>query len=366
MSLSKVLIVEDESITALDIEDILSSLGYLVIGIVESGAEAIAAAERKQPDLILMDINLKGQMDGVEAAREIQSRFQIPVVYLTAFGDEVTLQRTALTEPYGYILKPIHANDINATIKMAIARHHAEKRVIEVALTQQAQSLLDLHTLYTGTLSHELRSQLSAIQLSSDILRLHYELISEARRSKCFLRIQAAIQNMTILLDELIVFSQNNYSHIQCQPVDLDLVSFCEDLIEEVRLITLPNTNLELVINLSTPFTKFDPKLLRHILINLLSNAVKYSPQGGEIFLTLDRSDTEFCVEVKDRGIGIPPDYLSTMFQVFRRASNVGEIKGTGIGLVIVKQFVDAHGGQIKVNSTLGQGTTFLVTLPIL
>jgi signal transduction histidine kinase len=171
---------------------------------------------------------------------------------------------------------------------------------------------------------------------------------------------------MTILLDELIVFSQNNYSHIQCQPVDLDLVSFCEDLIEEVRLITLPNTNLELVINLSTPFTKFDPKLLRHILINLLSNAVKYSPQGGEIFLTLDRSDTEFCVEVKDRGIGIPPDYLSTMFQVFRRASNVGEIKGTGIGLVIVKQFVDAHGGQIKVNSTLGQGTTFLVTLPIL
>ncbi|CAN1209440.1 hypothetical protein TUMEXPCC7403_04400 [Tumidithrix helvetica PCC 7403] len=365
MSATKVLIVEDESIIALDIEDILSSLGYLVLGTVESGTEAIVQAEATRPDLILMDINLKGSVDGVEAAKEIQSRFQIPVVYLTAFGDDATLKRTASTEPYGYILKPIKANDINATLKMALSRHCAEKRILDVALQQQAQGLLDLHTLYTGTVAHELRAQLAAVQLSSDILKFHYQQISEARKAKCFLRIQAAIQNMTILLDELIVFSQNNYSDIQCQPVNLDIVSFCEELIEEVKLISPPHISIELANNLANPLIKFDPKLLRHILVNLLSNAVKYSPQGGAIGLTLDRQDRQLSLQVKDLGIGIPLEYLSKMFQMFQRAANVGDIKGTGIGLVIVKQFVDAHGGQIEVESVVGQGTTFTVTLPI-
>ncbi|MEE3715624.1 ATP-binding protein [Tumidithrix elongata RA019] len=366
MSLPKVLIVEDESIIALDIEDILSSLGYCVIGTVESGTEAIAQVEATRPDLILMDINLKGSIDGIEAAKEIQSRFQIPIVYLTAFGDDATLRRTASTEPYGYILKPIKANDINATIKMALARHHAEKRIMDGALQQQAQGLLDLHTLYTGTVAHELRAQLATVQLSSDILKFHYQQISEARRSKCFLRIQAAIQNMTILLDELIVLSQNNYSHIQCQPEPLNIISFCEELIEEVKLISPKHTSLVLESHLTTPSATFDPKLLRHIVINLLSNAVKYSPQGGVIRLTLDRNQEQLSLQVEDPGIGIPPEYLSEMFQMFQRAANVGDIKGTGIGLVIVKQFVDAHGGQIEVESVVGQGTKFTVNLPIL
>ncbi len=101
MAKERILIVEDEQITAADIDDILRHLGYSVSGIVSSGDEAVKKAEETRPDLILMDIRIKGDMDGVEAAREIRRRFDIPVIYLTAHADSETLARAKLAEPLG-------------------------------------------------------------------------------------------------------------------------------------------------------------------------------------------------------------------------------------------------------------------------
>ena len=106
MAEAQVLVVEDDSIIAMDIKSRLQALGYAVSAVVFSGQEAIEKAAETQPDLVLMDIRLRGHMDGVEAAERIHTRFDIPVVYLTAHADESTLQRAKLTEPYGYILKP--------------------------------------------------------------------------------------------------------------------------------------------------------------------------------------------------------------------------------------------------------------------
>jgi signal transduction histidine kinase len=108
-----------------------------------------------------------------------------------------------------------------------------------------------------------------------------------------------------------------------------------------------------------------DEKLLRHILSNLLSNAIKYSPAGGTIHFALACQDREGIFQIRDEGIGIPPEDLKQLFESFHRATNVGNIAGTGLGLAIVKKSVDLQGGKIKVNSQIALGTTFTVTLPL-
>jgi diguanylate cyclase (GGDEF)-like protein len=123
MSQKKILIVEDESIIAEDISDSLISLGYRISGMVYSGEEAIEAAAKCRPDLVLMDVNLQGEIDGITAAAEIRSRFQIPVVYLTAYADENTLRRVNATKPFGYIVKPFEEKNLHTTIQLALHRH---------------------------------------------------------------------------------------------------------------------------------------------------------------------------------------------------------------------------------------------------
>lgn len=123
MCQKKILIVEDESIIAEDISDSLISLGYRITGMVYSGEEAIEAAAKCRPDLVLMDVNLQGEIDGITAAAEIRSRFKIPVVYLTAYADENTLRRVNATKPFGYIVKPFEEKNLHTTIQLALHRH---------------------------------------------------------------------------------------------------------------------------------------------------------------------------------------------------------------------------------------------------
>ena len=131
MAKSQILIVEDEGIAAKDIEGCLKDLGYGVVGIASSGREAIAKAGELCPDLVLMDIVLKGEMNGIEAAEQIYHALNIPVVYLTAYSDESTLQRAKITEPYGYILKPFEEKELHTNIEMALYKHKMESKLRE-------------------------------------------------------------------------------------------------------------------------------------------------------------------------------------------------------------------------------------------
>ncbi len=135
MSKARILVVEDERITAEDIKDGLKSLGYEVPSIVHSGEEAVCKAGELRPDLILMDIKLEGKMDGIEAAGEIKKHFDIPVIYLTAYSDESTVERAKMTEPSGYILKepsgfvhkPFKESELHSIIELTLYRHEMEK-----------------------------------------------------------------------------------------------------------------------------------------------------------------------------------------------------------------------------------------------
>jgi PAS domain S-box-containing protein len=131
MANAQILVVEDESIVAKGIQNELRSLGYAVPAVASSGEEALRKAEETSPDLVLMDIVLKGDMDGVETSQHLRSRFNIPVVYLTAYADSPTLQRAKVTEPFGYLLKPYEERELHTTIELALYKHRLERQVKE-------------------------------------------------------------------------------------------------------------------------------------------------------------------------------------------------------------------------------------------
>ena len=123
----QVLIVEDEVIVSMDLRYKLESLGYSVSAEVRSGDEAVAAASQLRPDVVLMDIGLSGGMDGIDAAAQIRGQSEVPVVYLTAYSDEATLERAKLTEPYGYLLKPVDSRALQTVVEVSIYKHQIEK-----------------------------------------------------------------------------------------------------------------------------------------------------------------------------------------------------------------------------------------------
>jgi DNA-binding LytR/AlgR family response regulator len=160
MKNASVLIVEDEVIIAKDMSLTLTKLGYNVVGHSVGGQEAMDMAAEKRPDIVVMDVMLKGDMNGIEAAREIRQRHNIPVIFITAYSDEDTLERTRSSSPFGYLVKPFKANDLRATIETALARFGEEEE-----LKRENEILLKLH-------KHDTDNNILFIKTDSKLIRL--------------------------------------------------------------------------------------------------------------------------------------------------------------------------------------------------
>src|SRR5215510_3788057 len=128
---AQILVAEDEQIVALELRDRLVRMGHAVLAIVATAEEAVEHTERLHPDLVLMDITLQGEMDGIEAAELIRRKWDIPIVYVTAFADDQTVKRAKITEPYGYLLKPFQERELHVVIEVAIHRHEMARRLRE-------------------------------------------------------------------------------------------------------------------------------------------------------------------------------------------------------------------------------------------
>lgn len=131
MAKTNVLVVEDESIVSKDIQQSLKKLGYNVVGAASTGEKAIDLAHAENPDIILMDIMLKGNITGIETSEKIKEDLNIPIIFLTAYADEATLSKAKVTEPYGYIIKPFKEIDLHTSIEMALYKHKKEKEVVK-------------------------------------------------------------------------------------------------------------------------------------------------------------------------------------------------------------------------------------------
>jgi PAS domain S-box-containing protein len=529
---AKILIVEDESIVALNIKNRLESLGYAILAITSSGESAIQIAQENHPDLVLMDIKLRGVIDGIEAATQIWTRFKIPVVYLTAYSDEETIERAKITEPYGYILKPFEARDLGITIEISLYKHQMEqqlrereqwlattlksigdavittdsqglvtfmnpvaealtcwkqeevlgndltqvfqtinqktRKVVEnpaaLALRQGITVALENHTLLItkngqeipiddsaapiknesgkilgavlvfhdvteqqqlktfledtnqelearvaentvqlrqtneqlraeieqrqhlevelllalekerelnelksrilATISHEYRTPLTTILSSTDLLSQYSSRWTEERKQKHFQRIQSAVKYLTHLVNDVLFVNQAEVGSLEFNPIPLDVEQITRNLIESYSNLASQHTIIFESQGISTNVL-LDEELLQAMLKNLLSNAIKYSPNGSIIQIELIFQSYALVFRISDQGIGIPPSDVDKIFNAFFRGNNIGTTPGVGLGLLIVKECVNLHGGEIIVESELSIGTQFTITLPL-
>jgi signal transduction histidine kinase len=361
-----VLIVEDESIIALDIQTSLQNAGYHVVSIATTSEEALTDTADFQPDLVLMDIRLRGEIDGVETAEKIRQDWQLPVIFLTAHADDNTLNRAKKTQPFGYILKPFEDRELITMIEIALSRHQAES-MIQSALEKERE-INELKSRFVSVVSHEFRNPLNTILFSTELLQRYGAQITEQKKETYLNRIQGSVKRMNELLSDVLTVGETEAGKLQFCPHPLDLIRFCQELIDEFHLAekracSIVFSHRQTCERESHP--QIDGRLLRHILTNLLSNAVKYSPKGDSIEFKLTLCDRSATFQIQDHGIGIPKSDQIDLFQSFYRASNAKAIPGTGLGLSIVKQCVDLHEGTIALESEENQGTLFTVTLPL-
>ncbi|OUL30175.1 ATP-binding protein [Nostoc sp. 106C] len=371
----KILVVENEIIIACDIKTCLEKAGYTVPAIAAYGEQAIAKAAELRPDLVLMDVMLKGKMSGIEAAAEIGARFNIPVVYLTAYSDQSNLQKAKTTQPFGYILKPFEETQLITTIEIALNKYQTEVLMRE-ALEKEKEHQ-KVKSQFFSMMSHEFRNPLSNIFTCAELLTNHSQQLNEAKKDEYLTHIQNSVQHLENLLGDVLLIGKAEIDKTQFKPEPLDLENFCKNLITDTQLTASENHKIIFTVQGSSSTTEssiiaqnsqlisLDEKMLRHILTNLLTNAVKYSPQGGTINFEIFYVPGEVIFRIKDEGIGIPEADQENLFNSFHRCSNVGTIPGNGLGLAIVKHYVELHGGEISFASKPGIGTTFIVNLPI-
>ena len=495
----KVLIVEDEVITALDIKISLEKLGFEVLSIVDTGKEVIGKITELNPDLILMDIVLKGEMDGIETTELIKKRFDIPVVYLTAYSDKKTFERAKLTEPYGFIVKPAGIYELKCNIENAFYKYKLEKKLKKQAdllnLTHDAIIVHDMddkitfwnkgaeerygwhekevlgkvtHDLlkteftdslsetwecflckgyWEGELTHTKRNgekiivssrwalqkdennvPIGFMEINSDITerKKAEESLKEAR-DKLELKVQERTAELNILVDELKrsneELKQFAYvtSHDLQEPLrtiasftqllkrrytsklddDADefidyivgganrMQTMIKALLDYSRVNTrnseFKSSDFEVILNQTLnslkiaveesnavitmdplPTLMVDDKQMIQLFQNLISNAIKFRKNHGnmEIHISCKKVSTNYLFSVSDNGIGIESQFKDRIFEVFQRLHTRDEYSGTGIGLAVCKKIVERHGGQIWVESELGEGSTFYFTIP--
>jgi PAS domain S-box-containing protein len=278
---------------------------------------------------------------------------------ITAAGEVRSLELSAVT---------IQWSNSDATLMFVVdatARTEAAQAQ-QIALQKQIE-LTDMKSRFISMTSHEFRTPLATIHGSVELL-MHYETRMTADQKRLTLeRIDNAVDRMTHMLENVLLIGRTGAGQMEFRPTPLCVSAFCLGLLDELRsAMNAEFSALQWIVELPAPQEEFllDDALMRNIVENLLSNAIKYSPPGGQIRLQANFQSDRLHLTVADQGIGIPPEDQSRLFESFHRASNVGAIAGTGLGLTIVKEAVACHRGQIAVQSELGRGSSFAVILP--
>jgi signal transduction histidine kinase len=353
MKPASIMIIEDEGIVALHLARRLESLGHTVPVVVGSGPEAVRQAAVVQPDLVLMDIHLKGEMDGIEAAEQIRAQGDIPIVYLTAYADDPTLQRAKITEPYGYLLKPFQTRELQITIEMALYKHAMQK-----SADQQRAEFLSM-------LTHDIKNPLSVILGYADMLTEQVTAHGLTEAVEMFGMMKSNVLAVHSLVSNYLYLSTREAGRLQLprKPVAIHeiLRSVARRYSADAQQRQL---RLEMRLAEDAPLVEGHPEALERIFANLVDNALKFTPASGEVTLGSEFLNSEVIATVSDTGPGIAQEELPLIFEKYLRAAKDQFRTGVGLGLFIVQQLVNAHGGRIEVASTPGAGTCFSVYLP--
>ncbi|HRE56616.1 MAG TPA: hybrid sensor histidine kinase/response regulator [Candidatus Kapabacteria bacterium] len=365
-----VLVVDDVEQNVAVVSQILRSHGYGVMAAF-NGETALRMLEKRIPDLILLDIMMP-VMDGFEVCAKIKENENlknIPIIFLSALSDTDVKVKAFNVGGVDYVSKPFQEAEVIARVAVHIKIANLEREQRE--FIEKLTIMNDEKDRLMQIVSHDLRSPLGGIKGLSEILKNGEEAeIPEIVREFSEIIVQTS-DTLLNLVNDLLDLAKIESGKQRLNVVNFDIISILQNSVRLQEKVA-QSKGLQLVFQHSLPQSPFvvtadEPKITQ-VINNLLSNAIKFTPKGGSVFVTLSaHNDTQLCITVKDTGIGIPPEHLPKVFEKFgnhQRSGTSGE-KGTGLGMTIVKRFVELHDGTIDVQSQQGVGTTFTIILPI-
>jgi PAS domain S-box-containing protein len=278
-----------------------------------------------------------------------------------------------------YVLSSIFDNTERKLVKTELEkyRNHLEKLVeerteeIDVINKQLQEALAKekelnlLKSKFISTASHEFRTPLTSVLSSTELIQKYSSKWSPEKINGHLNRIKNSVINLTKLMEDVIQINRWDSGKEELVPSNTDIYELCNDIFEEIEDYKKEKHSVTYNYNCGDRVYFIDGKQLRLILVNLLSNALKYSPDGGEVKLDVIEINKRIILKVRDQGIGIPDEDVSLLFETFHRGKNVDNIRGTGLGLSIVKNAVDLCNGTITVTSKIGEGTEFIIEIPI-
>ena len=402
----RVLLVEDDFGDADLLCELLELVPSMNFQVTQSRRlqEALEYLRQQHFDALLLDLSLPDSQ-GLATVSQIYTQApNLPIVILSGLEDEAIATIAVQKGAQDYLVKGQVNSDLLArAIRYAIERaknlqilnhreeqlqkanedleRRVEERVTEIkqanitlrrlesqlrqALAQE-KKLNNLKSRIITTVSHEYRTPLATILSSAELLEVFRHQWDEEKQLKHLHRIQSSVHQINALVDDVLLLNQVESAAIEFNPHSVHLGDFFTSCIVEQQAQLDDKHSLELVIDDDIGECFVDSQLIKQILTHLLSNAIKYSPNGGKIQVILQFSGDEGVeFQVCDQGMGIPLEEIEEIFDSFSRASNVGTIRGSGLGLAIVNKCLDLHNGDIKVESELGVGSTFTVTLPV-
>lgn len=230
---------------------------------------------------------------------------------------------------------------------------------------ERERELNDLKSKFVSIASHEFRTPLSAVLSSASLINQYKEKGELEKVGKHVARIKSSVNHLTSILNDFLSLGKLEEGKIEVNDEVIQVDEFLKEVKEE--LLETIRAGQEIIIkNMSSPLEmKSDVRILRNILFNLISNASKYSAEGKKIYVEVERREDCITFNIRDEGIGIPEQDFKHMFDRFFRASNAGETQGTGLGLNIVKRYVELLEGSVTFSSRYGEGSEFSVSLPI-
>lgn len=240
-------------------------------------------------------------------------------------------------------------------------RKQMEEKTI-LALNRERE-LNEMKTNFISMASHEFRTPLTTILASADLVELYHLKWPAEKILNHIKKIQDSVNYMTTLLDDVLTLSRADRGKLKFSPDNLNLRELCNEIIKEISYQAGPSHHLLYDCKLSKNNYVLDRKLLTQILNNLLSNAIKFSPEGGIVSLNILEKEEKIQFIVSDEGLGIDQNDLKNIFEPFFRGRNVADINGSGLGMNIVKNAIELHGGEIYIDSELNKGTKIIFTV---
>jgi signal transduction histidine kinase len=377
----KVLLIEDNLAEARLLKEILKGNNKKEFHLVsvQRLAEGISLLKQTNFDAILLDLTLPDSQGLESLAPLLIAAPKLPIVVLTNTNDDNLALEAVRRGAQDYLIKrEVSLEILTRSLCYAIERKQMEEALREsnealkmsvierTSQLEKAKELNKFKTEFVSMLSHDFRNPLNKILLSAGLLEESRDRLTKDQQVTYFRMIRSAIKDMDQLLTEVLLIGRADSGRLYCQFDEIDLLDYCQKLVESFAVKPEQQSPIILQIEGQLERGLWDTNLIKHILTNLLGNAIKYSPQGNPIEFNIVVESEQVVFKIVDQGIGIPSQDQEHLFKPFYRGGNVENIQGTGLGLAIVGRCVEAHQGQIYLESEEGKGTMITVILPII